>query len=158
VAYAFSHPRDLYEAGVAAILFGGGAGCSTRPATDGGFLAAQGKIAYNLPVTVTGLSVGSVTGSAVVSGSVAALRWDENVEPDSWGYRLRYAPSGRAASGAVTVNGANSASLLLPSAGTWRIEAAAFDAMGQVGPYSPPVTVTALLDAERVWLPLILKR
>jgi hypothetical protein len=30
--------------------------------------------------------------------------------------------------------------------------------MGQVGPYSPPVTVTALLDAERVWLPLILKR
>jgi hypothetical protein len=97
------------------------------------------------------LSAGNVT------GNIAPLRWDENTAPDIWGYRLRYTPSGGGTASIVVTNGANSASLLPPYAGTWRIEVAALDAMGQVGPYSPPITVTTLVDPERVWLPLVLK-
>ena len=53
-AYVFQHPRDLFDAGVFAVLFGGGAACQTQVTTDGGFVAAQGAIAYALPVDADG--------------------------------------------------------------------------------------------------------
>jgi hypothetical protein len=149
--YAFSHPRDLAEAGIIATLFGGGAGCSTQSNTDGGFIQAQGDLAYALPAAPGGLSSGAASGATV------PLHWAENSEPDLWGYRLSYQPVGGGATTTVDVGIGNAASLLLPSAGQWQVTVAAYDAMGQVGPVSSPVIVTTLSGAERVYLPVVLK-
>ena len=150
-AYAFSHPRDLVEAGVLAVLFGAGATCLTSPSTDGGFIQAQGQIAYDPPATPTGLSAGSALGPTV------PLHWAENSEPDLWGYRLTYSPAGGGAAISVDVGPANAASLLLPTAGQWQVTVAAYDAMGQLSPASSAVTVTTTVDASAVYLPLVVK-
>lgn len=102
-AYAFRHPRDLYEAGVIAVLFGGGAACSTQPSTDGGFIQSQGDIAYDPPAQPTGLSAGTAVGPTV------PLRWNENSEPDLWGYRVSYTPVGGGTSFTVNLGPANAA-------------------------------------------------
>jgi hypothetical protein len=57
----------------------------------------------------------------------------------------------------VDVGIGNAANLLLPSAGQWQVTVAAYDTLGQVGPASAPVIVTTLSDAERVYLPVVLK-
>lgn len=150
-AYAFSHPRDLVEAGVLAVLFGAGATCLTSPSTDGGFIQAQGQIAYDPPATPTGLSAGSAVGPSV------PLHWTENSEPDLWGYRLTYTPLGGGAFVSVDVGPANAASLLLPTAGQWQVTVAAYDAMGQLSPASSAVTVTTSVDALALYLPLVVK-
>jgi hypothetical protein len=160
VAYAFSHSRDLYEAGVLAVLFGPGTGrqcdcsstdCMTKPTTDGGFLQAQGQIAYTAPITPTGLSAGTAAGPLV------PLRWDENSEPDVWGYRVRYMPVNGGSAHSLDVGAANSTMLLIPNAGQWQISVAAYDARSQLGPYSTPITITTTVDADKVYLPVILK-
>lgn len=152
VAYIFTHPRDLYEAGVLAVLFGGGAGCSTQPDTDGGFLQAQAQTAYALPPAPAGLTANSA------GGPIIALRWDEIDRADQWRYRVQYTRSGGGGSSfEVTVNGANSTNLLTPQTGQWQIKVAAIDALGQVGPYGSAITATTLADAEQVYLPLILR-
>ncbi len=53
-AYLFSHPRDIVDAGVMGVLFGGGTDCMTEVTTDGGFVAAQGAIAYAAPPAPAG--------------------------------------------------------------------------------------------------------
>jgi hypothetical protein len=111
VAYAFSHPRDLYEAGVIAVLFGGGADCMTQASTDGGFVQAQGGIAYAKPAAPTHLSSGAAVGARV------PLWWRENSEPDLWGYRISYAPVGGGTVHSYDVGPANTTVLLIPSAG-----------------------------------------
>ncbi|MCG3212657.1 MAG: hypothetical protein FOGNACKC_06332 [Anaerolineae bacterium] len=110
-AYAFSHVRDLVDAGILAVLFGGGASHSTQPNTDGGFIQAQGGIAYASPAAPTGLTAG------LASGPIVPLWWTENSEPDLWGYRLSYQPLGGGAVTTVDVGIGNTASLLLPTAG-----------------------------------------
>ncbi len=150
-AYAFSHVRDLTDAGILAVLFGGGASCSTQPNTDGGFIQTQGAIAYALPAAPTGLTGG------LASGPTVPLHWAENSEPDLWRYRLSYQPLGGGAITTVNVGIGNAASLLLPTAGQWRVTVAAYDALGQIGPASSPVTVTTGGDAARVFLPVVLK-
>ncbi len=150
-AYAFSHPRDLYEAGVIAALFGAGATCLTSPSTDGGFIQTQGDIAYDPPSAPTGLSAGPATGPFV------PLRWNENSEPDRWGYRLTYGPVGGGTPVSRDIGPANATALLLPTAGQWRITVAAYDAMGQLSPASSAVIVTTAVDAPAVYLPLIIK-
>lgn len=151
VAYAFSHPRDLYEAGVLAVLFGGGAGCSTQPTTDGGFLQAQAQVAYDLPPAPTGLTADEVNGPLI------ALHWDEISSADRWSYRVQYTPIGGGSGLEMTVNAANSANLLISQAGQWQVKVAAIDALGQTGPYGPAITVTTQSDAAQVYLPLILR-
>ncbi len=150
-AYAFSHGRDLVESGVAAVLFGGGASCSTQPSTDGGFIQAQGAIAYDLPAAPAGLVADAPT------GPIVRLHWIENSEPDLWGYRVSYQPVGGGTITTVDVGIGNAASLLLPTAGQWLVKVAAYDAMGQVGPASSPITVTTSSDAEQMFLPVVLK-
>jgi hypothetical protein len=150
-AYAFRHPRDLYEAGVIAILFGAGTGCMTRPDTDGGFIQGQGAIAYANPATPTGLAAG------VAVGPTVPLYWNENNQPDLWGYRLSYAPAAGGTAITADVGPANAANLLLPSAGQWRIRIATYDAMGRLSPFSNFVTVTTTTDAARVYLPAMVK-
>lgn len=146
-AYLFSHPRDAFDSGVIAVLFGGGDSNQTAPSTDGGFIAAQGQIAYAAPPAPSGLAlVGQ-------SGAAATLRWDEVDVPDLWGYRLRYQLGGGSAE-TIDLSRANSATLLLPFAGSWSISVAAIDAMGNVGAFSAAVGTTASQGAQRVLLPI----
>jgi hypothetical protein len=148
-AYAFQHPRDLFDAGVFAVLFGGGAECQTQVTTDGGFVAAQGAIAYAPPLTPTGLYAGTVAGPLV------PVHWNENTEPDVWGYRVSYQPAQGGSSIAIDAGRKNALTLLLPRAGDWRISVAAYDAMGQVGSASAAITVTTTVNAQQIYLPLI---
>jgi hypothetical protein len=75
VAYAFQHPRDLVDAGVFAIVFGGGANCMTTIQYGGPFLITQGTTAYGLPSAPTGLAAGPAR------GPIMPVHWTENTEP-----------------------------------------------------------------------------
>jgi hypothetical protein len=150
-AYAFRHPRDLYNAGVIAILFGAGATYLTQPSTDGGFIQGQSAIAYDPPAAPTGLSAGVPVGPSV------AVRWNENGEPDLWGYRITYVPAGGGTPRSRDVGPANAATLLIPTAGQWQVSIAAYDAMGNLGPASSPVGVTTAVDASAVYLPVLMR-
>jgi hypothetical protein len=134
-AYAFAHPRDLFDAGIVGVVFGGGQGCSTQVWTDGGAVQAQGAIAYAAPAAPTGFTASLPTGMGV------SLTWNENTEPDLWGYRMVYQ---RATGGPVyllDVRRRSSSELMLPFSGSWKIGVAAYDAMGNVSPLSTQVTV-----------------
>ena len=147
--YLFRHPRDLFDAGVFAVLFGGGAGDMTQVDTDGGFVGEQGAMAYAAPAAPGGLSAGTPVGPTV------ALRWDESAEPDLWYYRVSYSPvSGGGAAGQAEAGRRNSLNLLLPAAGGWRITVSAYDAMGNASPPSAPVTVMVGEDPVRLFLPV----
>jgi hypothetical protein len=148
-AYAFQHPRDLFDAGVFAVLFGGGAVCQTQVTTDGGYVAAQGAIAYGLPLMPTGLAAG------VVAGPLVPVRWNENTEPDLWSYRVSYQPAQGSSPVSIGAGRKNALPLLLPQAGDWCISVAAYDAMGQMGPASTVITVTTTVNAQQVYLPCI---
>ena len=148
-AYAFSHPRDLVDAGVIAVLFGGGATCMTAPSTDGGFIAAQGAIAYDPPAAPAGLAAGAASGPAV------PLRWNESGEPDIWGYRVSYRPAAGGSTVTLDVGRANATTLVLPRAGSWRVSVAAYDAMGQLGPASAEIVVTTTVAPRQVFVSLV---
>ena len=148
VAYAFRHARDLVDTGVIAVLFGGGAGGMTSPSTDGGFIQAQGKIAYDPPGAPTGLSVVSA------SGPTASLRWNENSEPDLWGYRVSYSRTG-SPTYTLDAHRANAVVLVLPDIGAWTVTVSAYDAQNRPGPQSALVNVTTTVAAARVNLPLV---
>jgi hypothetical protein len=148
-AYAFTHPRDLFDAGVVGVLFGGAATCMTEVWTDGGFVAAQGAITYADPAAPGGLAI---IGSA---GPTVALRWDDNDEPDLWGYRLLYRRNPGGAQHAVEVGMRNAYTLLLPLSGDWELRVAAIDAMGNVSLPSPPVVATITVDAKSINLPMV---
>jgi hypothetical protein len=148
-AYAFHHPRDLANAGVFAVLFGGGTSEMTQPSTDGGFIQAQGKIAYDPPAAPTGVSAGAVNGPSVV------LHWTENTEPDLWGYELTYARAG--VSYTLDVYRANTFTLVLPDPATWNISVRAYDAQGRLGAASASVAATTTVAAARATLPLVVR-
>jgi hypothetical protein len=148
-AYAFAHPRDLFDAGVIGVLFGGGAGCMTQVWTDGGFVASQGAVAYAAPSAPGGLVAESPTGPLV------ALRWDESGEPDLWGYRILYQRSPGGVQYVIDVGRRNAFTLLLPLSGDWEIRVAALDAMGNESLASTPVLVTTTTDAKSLYLPLL---
>ncbi len=148
-AYAFSHPRDLFDAWVIGVLFGGGAECMTQVDTDGGFVAAQGGIAYAPPASPVNLSAGSVSNNSV------PVRWDENSEPDLWGYRILYRQAASGDAYNLFVGRRNAFDVFLPRSGEWQIQLQAVDAMGNLSPPTAPVGVTIALDAQSVFLPLI---
>jgi hypothetical protein len=147
-AYLFSHPRDLVDAGAMGVLFGGGADCMTGVTTDGGFVGAQGAIAYANPPAPAGLAA-----SAPV-GIVIPLRWDEVAVPDLWGYRVTYKLLPAGIQHTYDVRRVNTVNLLLPQAGTWEITVVAYDAIGNVSIPSSPVTVSIATDAQKVYLPI----
>jgi hypothetical protein len=148
-AYAFSHPRDLFDAGVIGLVFGGGDDCSTGVETDGGFVAAQGAIAYAAPAAPTGLAAGTVAGNLV------PLRWNENSEPDLWGYQVVYSllPGGQ--THVLDVRRENALTLLLPSIGTWSIQVRAYDAQGHTSAPSASVVADSTVNADQNFLPAI---
>ncbi|GIV95981.1 MAG: hypothetical protein KatS3mg057_0638 [Herpetosiphonaceae bacterium] len=149
VNYISYHPRDLVDAGVIGLLFGPGEACMTHPSTDGGFLASQAAIAYALPAAPSGLT-------ATVSGSLVLARWDESNEPDLWGYQLSYESAGGGSAVAHDAGRSNSMTVL-PGAGIWLLSVASYDAMGQLGPPSEPITVTITIDSSRTFLPLLVR-
>jgi hypothetical protein len=146
-AYLFNHPRDLFDAGVIAVLFGGGAECMTSVTTDGGFVAAQGAAAYAPPAAPTGLVVSGAGGPALT------LYWTENTEPDLWRYRVTYTPVGGGPTYTREAGRNNSAVILLPFPGEWRFWVAAIDAMGNASPNSPPATGEVTSGALFTFLP-----
>jgi hypothetical protein len=150
-AYAFTHPRDLFDAGVIGVLFGGGAECMTQVWTDGGFVAAQGAIAYDDPAAPGGLAVTSSIGGTV------SLRWDENDEPDLWKYRLLYRSIPGGSSYGLDAGRSNFYRLHLPQSGVWEIHLAAIDAMGYQSLASTPVMVTTTVDAKSILLPIVVR-
>ena len=87
------------------------------------------------------------------AGATVTLRWNENTEPDLAGYRLRY-QQGSGAAGTLDFSRANSATLLLPSAGSWQISVAALDAMGRASAFSAPVSANTTAGAARVLVPV----
>jgi len=121
----------------------------TQPSTDGGFIQGQSDIAYDAPAAPTGLSAGAPVGPSV------PLRWNENSEPDLWGYRITYVPTGGGTPRGRNIGPANSTVLLIPTAGQWQVSVAAYDAMGNLGPAGSPVGVTTTVDAPAVYLPVI---
>ncbi|HYN88988.1 MAG TPA: choice-of-anchor X domain-containing protein [Ardenticatenaceae bacterium] len=150
VAYISTHLRDLADAGVAALLFGAGGPCMTRPTTDGGFLAAQAQTAFAAPATPTGVM-------AATSGPAVTVRWNENGEPDVWGYYLTYQPVGGGPTTMLDTGRANSAGLMLGPGG-WQIRVAAYDALGQFSRPSEPILATiGSTTTYRVFLPTMIK-
>jgi hypothetical protein len=148
-AYAFNHPRDLFDAGVIGVLFGGGAECMTRVDTDSGFVASQGAIAYTSPATPVNISAGGANGYSI------PLDWDENSEPDLWKYRILFREVASKMDYSLDVGRRTAYYLLLPRSGEWEIRLQAVDAMGNVSLPSAPILVTALTDAISVYLPII---
>jgi len=151
-AYAFSHSRDLFDAGVAGVLFGGGATCMTGVETDGGFVAAQGAIAYAAPAAPGGLA------GDVVGGSIASLRWDENTEPDLLGYRLLFRQTPNGMQHTIDAGRRNALDLLLPQLSEWEIRLAAVDAMGNQSNLSPALTLSTTSNPEQMYLPMVVVR
>ncbi len=147
--YAFRHPRDLFDDGVIGVLFGGGAGCMTQVDSDDGFVAAQGAIAYNPPAAPSGLAADAAIGARV------SLHWGENSEPDLWGYRVRYQPSGDGQTWVVEAGRKNALNIILPWIGSWQVQVLAYDAMGNLSQPSAAVTVTSTTDAHLIHLPVI---
>jgi hypothetical protein len=148
VAYAFSHARDLVDTGVVAVLFGGGAAGMTSPSTDGGFIQAQGKIAYDPPSAPSNVSV------IALNGPVATVRWNENSEPDLWGYRVSYSRTG-GPTYTFDAHRANTALLMLPDKGDWTVTVSAYDAQNKPGPAAVALNVTTTVDAYQVRLPFV---
>lgn len=147
-AYAFNHPRDLIGAGVIGVMFGAGAACMTTAASDGGFIGAQGAIAYAAPAAPVGLHA---TGMA---GATASLAWSENSEPDIAGYRVRAAgPNGLTIQ--LDTGVWNQASLLLPQAGSYQVSIAARDATGQVSNFSDVIDINSTANAQQMFVPLV---
>lgn len=149
-AYIFRHPRDLYDSGVVAALFGPGAACMTTPATDGGELRAQAQIAYAPPDAPAGLAIERVGEHSVT------LHWDAVAAPDLWGYRVRIAPVAGLGAFTQAVGPATSATVTIPRAGAWRLSVAAYDAMGALSGESNAVQAVTTEDApSAVYLPLV---
>jgi len=150
-AYVFAHPRDLVDAGVIGVLFGGGASCMTQVDTDGGFVAAQGAIAYASPATPVSLS------ASLSTGNIVWLRWNENSEPDFWRYRLDYRTIPGSTLYTLDVGRRNAYELLLPQSGDWDIRITAIDAMGNESLPSSPVTIKVSSDLNKTFLPIVRK-
>ena len=149
VAYAFNHTRDLADAGVIGVLFGGGATCMTSASTDGGFVMNNGLVSYAPPAQPGGLSAG-IPNSVLVS-----IRWSESSDPDLWGYRVFYRllPSG--VQSWIDTSRKTQAILLLPKTGDWEIRLAAVDALGNLSAQTAPVTVNTSANAQQVFLPSV---
>lgn len=137
VAYSFAHIRDLVDAGMIGVLYGSGATCMTIPSNDGGFLASQATIAYALPDAPHGLTAGSVDDLAV------SLVWEEVSVIDLWGYEIHYRQEGSETWQTQRVGRTTTMTLTLPLSGTWQVEVATYDALGQVGTPTTAITVTA---------------
>jgi hypothetical protein len=146
-AYIFRHPRDLYDAGVIAVLFGGGTASMTMPNVDS-FIPTQSATAYAPPRAPEALSAPDMAGDSV------QLRWNDIPDPDLWFYRVFYA-YGAGAPLTSDVSRANAATITLPGGGTWRIWVRAYDAQGNESAESSPVFVNSSgAPIYQVFLPL----
>ncbi len=148
-AYLFRHPQDMWEAGFVGILFGGGDGCSTQVWTDGDFVKNQARLYYQPPSTPLDLQ------RVQVNGSLARLRWRENLESDVVGYRLEYQMEGGGQTGWVDAGIRNSIWIVLPQKGRWQIRVRAYDLHQGETPPSGWVLVETTEDAQRLYLPAI---
>lgn len=89
-------------------------------------------------------------------GPTVTIRWNENSEPDLWGYQVSWQ---RASSGSIFALDARrkNSAVLLPGAGGWNITLRAYDAQGHLGSSSSILPVTVLENPKMLYLPVIHK-
>jgi hypothetical protein len=148
VTISFFYPRDMWEAGFVAILFGGGDGCSTQVWTDGGFVESQARHYYQLPSAPSHLT------ALAVEGAMVHLRWRESAESDVTGYRIYYQSAG-GLSGWVDTGLRNSLWVILPYKGYYQVWVSSYDLDGGESGPSNLVTLETKEDAQHLYLPII---
>jgi hypothetical protein len=148
VDYAFAHARDLADAGIVAVVLGGGLGQS-NPSTDGGNVEAKATIYYASPAMPGAFTV-SVPGSP---GLIEAA-WSPNTEFDLWGYRLYYGRSAAAMTDTLDARRRTALQTVLPAGGQWFVSLVAYDARGVESQMAPAVSVT-LDEPYHAYLPLL---
>lgn len=148
-AYLFDFSRDVFESGVFGVVFGGGAECTTNVNTDGGFIAAQGEIAYDPPLVPVQPEVIATNDLTVY------LRWSPLPLPDLWGYSIHYQLMGTTIPGSAWMSERTSAMFNLPGEGLWEIWLTSHDAMGQESLPSDKVIVNLNSDQVKIFLPLV---
>ena len=137
IDYAFTHPRDLSDAGFIGVIVGGGDHCRTTPYTDGGNIRSKATVYYASPTTPLGLSV-AITGTL----HQVKISWSANPDIDLWGYRIYYGRSPTAMTLLLDARRQRSVPATLPSSGVWFLSVVAYDARGVEGPRASAVTVT----------------
>lgn len=148
-AYLFNHAREVFDSGVLAVMFGGGADCTTNVDSDGGFVASQGLIAYSPPPAPNNLHLLSI------NGSIVRLGWNELDLPDLWGYSIYYQLNGESQVYHRFVSRSNSSNLFLPQTGNWQLWVTSSDAMFTESTPSNMLRVEVDFDGEHVYLPLV---
>ena len=142
-------PRDLADAGIVGMLFGGGADCLTqverwrlcrRPGSD---------------CIQRACGAGWIDSRQPDRLPRVPLRWQENSEPDLWKYRLLYRRLPDGMDYQREVGRRNAEMLPLLQAGVWEIRLIAIDAMGNESPPSAPVNTTIPAAAWLVHLPIL---
>jgi len=149
--YVFDHPRDLFDAGIIGVLFGGGTDCMTQVYTDGGFVAQQAKIAYATPSTPDGFE------ASVPDGPYISLNWNETTDPDLWKYKVEYRLLPDGSTITRNVGRKNNDVLRLLFSGLWEIQLVAVDAMGNQSTPTSPITVDIVIPGM-IYLPAILQK
>jgi len=149
VDYAFTHVRDLVDAGIVAVVLGGGGDCRTKPSTDGGNVEARATTYYAPPAAPASLT-------ATVPGppGLVQVAWSPNAEIDLWGYRLYYGRSADDLSFSLDARRQTRLHTVLPAGGQWFLSLVAYDARGVESQMSPAVSVT-LDEPYHVYLPLV---
>lgn len=147
-AYIFNHAQDLADAGVLAVLFGGGTGDMTQPSTDGGQIRDQAALAYAKPTSP------SAPTRLDASGIVATVRWAEVSVADLAGYRLTYRQVNGSYETTMDVRRANSATVILPKAGEWRLTVRTYDVFGTLSDPSSALTIVTTQNAKLLYAPM----
>lgn len=147
-AYLFNHARDAFDSGVIAVMFGGGADCTTNVNSDGGFVAAQGLTAYAVPPKPINLHLLSL------NEPIVRLGWEELDVADLWGYSVYYQLNSAGPIYRQFVSRSNNVNLFLPQAGTWNLWVTSSDAMSQESAPSNIIAVEINFESAHVYLPI----
>jgi hypothetical protein len=136
VDYAFKHPSDLVNAGIIAVVVGGGDGCRTLPSTDGNNILNKAIVFYAQPSTPS-----SFTAVATNISKQVNVAWQANPEFDVVKYEIYVGLNPNSMSKYMDVQQQTSLSLFLSSGGTWYMSVTAIDANGLESPLATLVKV-----------------
>ena len=148
VDYAFGHVRDLVDAGIGAVVLGGG-NDRANPSTDGGNVEAKATVYYDPPATPSGFDA-----SAPGTPGLVVASWSPNTELDLWGYRIYYGRSADDMDNALDVRRQTSIRTVLPAGGQWWLSVVAYDARGVESEPSSAATVEVAAPYQD-FLPLV---
>ena len=148
IDYAFTHGRDLIDAGLNGVIIGGGY-CDTNPSMDGGNIMAKAAAYYATPLTPVGF-----TASVVNSHGSIQASWSPNSDMNLWGYRVYYGRSATTTPAYFDARRQTTFQALLPDGGQWYVAVAAYSVTGKVGASSSPISLV-VGQPYQVYLPLL---